>query len=127
MLEPQQVLYSMTGVACRASDCTACQSNTTPAPLTAVRCLQVNKLQHVPVISSIINLPIVSGLLTSFLPSLILRIFMALLPALLTFMNKLQGMISESSIEFGVVSARLPRTCLRPCWPALPPACSAPA
>ena len=66
--------------------------------------LQVNKLEHVPVIRNIINLPVINGLLTSFLPSLILRIFLALLPTLLIFMNKVQGMVSTSSIEFGVVS-----------------------
>ena len=68
------------------------------------RPVQVNKLEHVPVIRNIINLPVINGLLTSFLPSLILRIFLALLPTLLTFMNKVQGMVSTSSIEFGVVS-----------------------
>eukprot|EP00891_Asterochloris_glomerata_P001750 jgi/Astpho2/1750/Aster-04171 len=66
--------------------------------------LPVNKLEHVPFIRSIINLPVINGLLTSFLPSLILRVFLALLPTLLTFMNKVQGMVSTSSIEFGVVS-----------------------
>lgn len=66
--------------------------------------MQVNKLEHVPFIRSIINLPVINGLLTSFLPSLILRVFLALLPTLLTFMNKVQGMVSTSSIEFGVVS-----------------------
>ena len=66
--------------------------------------MQVNKLEHVPFIRNIINLPVINGLLTSFLPSLILRIFLALLPTLLTFMNKVQGMVSTSSIEFGVVS-----------------------
>ena len=35
--------------------------------------------------------------------ALVLKIFLALLPALLAFMNKKQGMIAASKVDFGVV------------------------
>lgn len=35
--------------------------------------------------------------------ALVLKIFLALLPTLLAFMNKKQGMIAASKVDFGVV------------------------
>lgn len=47
---------------------------------------------------------ILSSIITAILPGIVLTIFLALLPALLALMNKkIQRMISESDVEFGVV------------------------
>ena len=65
--------------------------------------VQVSRLQSIPGLRTIANLPVVSGFLTSFLPSVSLRIFLARLPNLLSFMTHLQGMTSLSQIDFGVM------------------------
>ncbi|KAL3134038.1 hypothetical protein ABBQ32_008470 [Trebouxia sp. C0010 RCD-2024] len=85
-------------------------------PITAVQGLiNVRAVLHSGIKSSVIaaestpglrtvsNLPVINGLITSFLPSLILRIFLALLPNLLSFMSHVQGMTSLSQIDFGVM------------------------
>ena len=69
----------------------------------SVTCVQVSRLESTPGLRAVANLPIVSGLITSFMPSVILRIFLALLPNLLAFMSHVQGMTSLSQIDFGVM------------------------
>lgn len=64
---------------------------------------QVSRLQSTPGLRAVANLPVINGLITSFLPSVILRIFLALLPNLLAFMSHVQGMTSLSQIDFGVM------------------------
>lgn len=47
---------------------------------------------------------ILSSLITAVLPGIVLTIFLALLPALLSLLNKkVQKMVSETDVEFGVV------------------------
>ena len=66
-------------------------------------CVQVSRLESTPGLRTVANLPVINGLITSFMPSVILRIFLALLPNLLAFMSHLQGMTSLSQIDFGVM------------------------
>lgn len=54
--------------------------------------------------SGVLQVSILSSLVTAILPGIVLTIFLALLPTLLSLMNKkIQKMISESDVEFGVV------------------------
>lgn len=47
---------------------------------------------------------ILSSLITAVLPGIVLTIFLALLPTILSLLNKkVQKMISETDVEFGVV------------------------
>ena len=47
---------------------------------------------------------ILSSLITAVLPGIVLTIFLALLPTILSVLNKkVQKMISETDVEFGVV------------------------
>lgn len=72
-------------------------------PIAAVQALiEIDQLEKVAIIKDIVDITIVRSILTAILPGLVLKIFLALLPALLQFMNKLQGMVSESQIDFGV-------------------------
>ncbi len=65
--------------------------------------LQVSRLETTPGLRTLANLPVINGLITSFLPSVILRIFLKLLPNLLGFMSHVQGMTSLSQVDFGVL------------------------
>lgn len=52
----------------------------------------------------LLQVKILSSLITAVLPGIVLTIFLALLPALLALLNKkVQKMVSETDIEFGVV------------------------
>lgn len=67
-------------------------------------CLQVDKLrQQAQIVDKLFNLPLVRTLLLTLVPQLVLRIFLALIPSVLYFLCRWQGMISQSQIEFGVV------------------------
>lgn len=47
---------------------------------------------------------ILSSIITSVLPGIVLTIFLALLPTVLSLLNKkVQKMVSETDVEFGVV------------------------
>ncbi|KAL4853137.1 CSC1-like protein [Chlorella vulgaris] len=50
------------------------------------------------------SIPILGALLTGMLPGLALKIFLALVPMIITAMNRFAGMISESQIDLGLVS-----------------------
>ena len=65
--------------------------------------LQVSRLESTPGLRTVANLPVINGFITSFMPSVILRIFLALLPNLLAFMSHVQGLTSKSQIDFGVL------------------------
>jgi hypothetical protein len=54
--------------------------------------------------SFINDIPILNALVTSILPSLALKIFLALLPWLLTLMARFSGMVSQAQVDFSVVS-----------------------
>ncbi|KAL0039508.1 hypothetical protein WJX77_000232 [Trebouxia sp. C0004] len=73
-------------------------------PITAVQGLiNVSRLETTPGLRTLTNLPVINGLITSFLPSVILRIFLKLLPNLLGFMSHVQGVTSLSQVDFGVL------------------------
>ncbi|KAK9864573.1 hypothetical protein WJX84_004373 [Apatococcus fuscideae] len=65
--------------------------------------LEVQRLSKYPPFKQLVNIAFTRSLIESILPSLVLKIFLALLPNLLAFMNKKQGMISASKVDFGVV------------------------
>eukprot|EP00887_Chlorella_sp_A99_P007014 scaffold2.g7014.t1 len=77
-------------------------------PVTAVQGL----LTMNSVVSFIQSIPVANSFLTAMLPGLALkasagarrRIFLAIVPIILTLMNKFSGCVSESAIDFGVVS-----------------------
>lgn len=52
----------------------------------------------------LLQVKILSSLITAVLPGIVLTIFLALLPAILALLNKkVQKMVSETDVEFGVV------------------------
>lgn len=56
------------------------------------------------IFSCLLQVKILSSLITAVLPGIVLTIFLALLPALLSLLNKkVQKMVSETDVEFGVV------------------------
>lgn len=58
-----------------------------------------------------------SSLITAILPGIVLTIFLALLPTILRLMNKkIQKMISESDVEFGVVRKYFAFQVRQLCW-----------
>lgn len=65
--------------------------------------LQINKLREVPGIKDFSQLPLVSSIVEVFLPSLVLRIFLVVLPYLLDYMGRLEGLTSLSAVQFSVV------------------------
>eukprot|EP00891_Asterochloris_glomerata_P009705 jgi/Astpho2/9705/Aster-03695 len=74
-------------------------------PVSAVQALiQVQKLQRYHFFRVITDIKILNSIITSILPGLALTIFLAVLPMLLTLLNRhIQKMISETQIDFGVV------------------------
>jgi hypothetical protein len=48
-------------------------------------------------------LPLVSSIVEAFLPSLVLRIFLIVLPFLLAYMGRMEGLVSLSAVQFSVV------------------------
>lgn len=51
-----------------------------------------------------LQVKILSSIITSVLPGIVLTIFLALLPTILSLLNKkVQKMVSETDVEFGVV------------------------
>ncbi|KAK9809699.1 hypothetical protein WJX73_006828 [Symbiochloris irregularis] len=72
-------------------------------PIGAVQALvEVQRLQNIPGFKQLLQITFIKSLLQSIFPSLVLKIFLAVLPLILAYMNKRQGMISKSQIDFGV-------------------------
>ncbi|GFH18492.1 uncharacterized protein HaLaN_15309 [Haematococcus lacustris] len=65
--------------------------------------IEVPRLASVPVLGTIVNLPVIKQVLEGIVPGLVLLIFLALLPSLLAFMCRLSGCVSNSAVDFGVV------------------------
>ncbi|DBA75042.1 hypothetical protein WJX77_009599 [Trebouxia sp. C0004] len=74
-------------------------------PVGAVQALlQVDKLERFKFFKVIMDVKILSSIITSVLPGIVLTIFLALLPTILSLLNKkVQKMVSETDVEFGVV------------------------
>lgn len=62
--------------------------------------LQLDRLVNVPVVRDIVELPLVHGIIEGLLPSLVLRIFLAVLPYLLEGLAMWEGALSLSSVQF---------------------------
>ncbi|KAK9840790.1 hypothetical protein WJX81_004889 [Elliptochloris bilobata] len=74
-------------------------------PIGAVQgLLAVDVLDRNPVLHFILHAPVLDSLITAILPSLVLRIFLALLPILLRLMGRVQGLYSQSMLDFSVVT-----------------------
>ena len=69
-------------------------------PVAAVQAL----LSTNSLIGWIEDIPIVSSVITAILPGLVLAIFIALLPPIITAMNKFAGMISTSQVDLGLMT-----------------------
>ena len=65
--------------------------------------LQVEKLRGMVGIRWLARIPAIDSFIAGLLPSLVLRIFLALLPELLAYMGRMQGLISLSQVQFSVV------------------------
>lgn len=65
--------------------------------------MQIDRIVELPGIRFVADLPLVSTIVASFLPSLVLRLFLAVLPYLLAFLGMVQGFVSLSEVEFSVV------------------------
>ncbi len=65
--------------------------------------MQINKLIQLPGIKNLKDLPLVSSIIEVFLPSLVLRIFLVVLPYLLDYMGHIEGLVSLSAVQFSVV------------------------
>ncbi|CAL5228475.1 g11617 [Coccomyxa viridis] len=74
-------------------------------PIIAIQGLiNIDQLRKIHVIAVIIDLPVVRSIITAILPGLVLKVFLALLPWLLSIMGRVQGLYSKSSIDFSVIS-----------------------
>eukprot|EP00210_Caulerpa_lentillifera_P000603 g584.t1 len=65
--------------------------------------IQMDRLENTPVLGAIVTFPLVNGVLKGVVPTLVLKLFLAFLPKILTRMNHWQGLISLSEIDFEVV------------------------
>ena len=73
-------------------------------PVGAIQALlQVQRLDTITPFKQLVNIQFTRSIIESLLPSIVLKIFLAILPMLLAFMNKQQGMTSMSAVDFGVV------------------------
>ena len=64
---------------------------------------QVEKLRGMVGIRWLARIPAIDAFIAGLLPSLVLRIFLALLPELLAYIGRMQGLISLSQVQFSVV------------------------
>lgn len=69
-------------------------------PVAAIQALLATNVS----VSFIQDIPIVSSIITAILPGLVLTIFLAVLPSIITMMNRWAGMISLSSIDYELMS-----------------------
>eukprot|EP00884_Botryococcus_braunii_P016250 jgi/Botrbrau1/3308/Bobra.0048s0005.1 len=73
-------------------------------PVGAVQSLlEVERLEKVPFFSTLVNYPFLRSIITAILPGLILNVFLALVPPVLRLMNKMEGTVALSGVDFGVV------------------------
>ncbi|KAK9843537.1 hypothetical protein WJX81_008012 [Elliptochloris bilobata] len=73
--------------------------------VTAIQALlQVEKLVTLPGLRELLQTwPLLASAVSSFLPQLTLRVFLALLPTLLALLGRAEGRVAESQVEFGCV------------------------
>ena len=64
---------------------------------------QLDRLVDLPGVRWVFQLPGVAPILEGILPQLVLRVFLALLPTLLAWLGRFEGLPAESDVEFGVV------------------------
>ncbi len=60
----------------------------------------MDRLVNVPVVRDIVNLPFVHSIIAGLLPSLVLRVFLLILPYLLGGLALFEGAISTSGVQF---------------------------
>ncbi|KAK9845039.1 hypothetical protein WJX74_009951 [Apatococcus lobatus] len=65
--------------------------------------LEVQRLQNITPFKQLVNISFTRSLIESILPVIVLKLFLALLPKILAFMNTKQGISSRSGNDFGVV------------------------
>ena len=65
--------------------------------------VQIDKLTALPGVRQVTQLPLVSSVVASFLPSLVLRVFLLVLPYLLAYLGSVEGLVSRSAVTFSVV------------------------
>ena len=65
--------------------------------------VQIEKLVDLPGVRWLVELPLLSSVLAGILPQLVLRLFFSLMPYILGFLERLEGLPAESDVEFGVV------------------------
>ncbi|KAK9902019.1 hypothetical protein WJX75_001351 [Coccomyxa subellipsoidea] len=74
-------------------------------PIIAIQGLiNIDQLRKIHAFAVIIDLPVVRSIATAILPGLVLKIFLALLPMILAFMGRIQGLNSKSSVDFSVIT-----------------------
>lgn len=72
-------------------------------PVGAVQAMvNVDLLGKIPPFKQLLDIAFTNAIIVSILPGLVLTIFLALVPMILTFMNKRAGMQSLAEIDFGV-------------------------
>jgi len=72
-------------------------------PVAAVQALvQIDRLEHLPVVKDLLKITFFRSLVIAVLPGLVLKTFLMFLPKVITYMNKVEGMVSLSAIDFGV-------------------------
>lgn len=65
--------------------------------------LEYDRLEDYAVIGDIVTFPLIQSILEGVLPQLAMIIFLAILPMIITALNKFQGYYSRSSIDFEVI------------------------
>lgn len=66
--------------------------------------MQIDRIADLPGLRQVVKLPLVSSLIAAFLPTLVLRLFLLVLPYLLAYMGTVEGLVSFSAVEFSVVT-----------------------
>jgi hypothetical protein len=59
----------------------------------------LEQLERIPVINTLVNIPVVRSLLLGVLPGLALRIFVLLLPVLLYAINRRAGSVGQAEMD----------------------------
>ncbi|KAI8468680.1 MAG: hypothetical protein J3K34DRAFT_426590 [Monoraphidium minutum] len=66
--------------------------------------VNLENVRNVPGLGVITRIPFVTQVLQGIMPSLVLKIFLAILPMILNKMNRYAGMVSVSQVDFGTVN-----------------------